>query len=66
MVKRCPRFWKDIKLTDSQREQIGIIIQYEKSPKWHISGEYFVVMWSDGDSLDWKDPDTLEVVSETR
>ena len=65
IVKRNPRYWEHIQgIKDSIRNQIGIIVQYEKGPKWHHSGEYFVVMWSHGDGLDWKEPYMLEVISE--
>ena len=67
LVRRCPHYWSDVpELTEDERGQLGIIVQYEKAPAWHHTGEYFVVLWSDGDCLDWKEEKQLEVVHETR
>ncbi len=66
LVKRCPHFWNsaDALMTDYERSEIGIIVQFEKSAAWHPGQEYFVVMWKDG--LDWRRHESIMVINENR
>ena len=71
LVKRCFHYWNSASstrslLTDRDFAQIGIIVQHDLCPKWNPRREYFVVMWSGSEGLDWRVPESIEGMNEAR
>ena len=68
LVRRCPHFWNSADstrsfLTDRDLSEVGIIVEHDIGPRWNRLEEYFVVMWSRSDGLDWRVRKSIKVIS---